>query len=386
MFNRLLITITCLCLLCAKPAPSVAADPFKAVDNLVNESIRDGVFPSASIAVINKGTVVYHRAFGKQTYDRQSPPVTTTTIYDLASLTKPIVTTSIAMQLVEHDSLDINAPVSHYLPGFARNGKEKITIKNLLLHNSGLRAHRFFIESCKTPDEVYEAISDETPIVPTGSKTIYSDLGFITLGNVIETITANTLEENFSARFSVPLGMHSTLFTPSLTMLKNIAPTEKDSRWTLDIPRPLVHDHNAALLRGVAGHAGLFSTTGDLIIFATMLMQHGSYGGKAFFKPQTITTFTQRHPGSRALGWDLRSIDGPSSSGDHFSAKAYGHLGFTGTSIWIDPEKDLAVITLTNRVYPTSDNIKIRKFRPKLHNPVIECLGLRGGEEVIGDW
>ncbi len=376
MFRRLLISIAILCILCTTQTAAEDTGRFAAVDRLVKESIRQNVFPSASIAVIHKDTIVYHKAFGKHTYDQESTPVETTTLYDLASLTKPIVTTAIAMQLVEHDSLDIDAPVSRYLPRFARNGKQDITIKNLLLHNSGLRAHRFFIESCTTSDDVLEAIYDETPVAPPGSKTIYSDLGFITLGTVIETITRQSLAENFSSRFALPLGMHNTMFTPPHSMKNNIAPTEEDSRWTLDRPRPLVHDHNAALLGGIAGHAGLFSTTGDLIVFATMLMQHGTCGETAYFRPETISTFTERHPGSRSLGWDLRSINGPSSSGAYFSTKSYGHLGFTGTSIWIDPEKDLAVIVLTNRVFPTSENIRIRTFRPALHNTVIQCLGL----------
>ncbi len=353
---------------------ATAADRFSPLDALVEQSIADRVFPSASIVVIYRNDVVFHKAFGRQTYDKRSLRVDTSTIYDLASLTKPVVTTAVIMQLSERDSLDLDAPVSRYLPEFARNGKEHVTIKNLLLHNSGLVAHRFFIKTCNTPKEVMQAIYNEQLVSPPGTKTTYSDLGFITLGKLIERVTGKTLEENFNERFSRPLGMRSTVFNPPDFLHSSIAPTEEDTLWTIPKPRPLVHDHNAALLGGAAGHAGLFSTTGDLIVFVKMLMQDGRYNDMAFFRPSTLKRFTKRYPGSRALGWDLRSPNGRSSSGKHFSQDSYGHLGYTGTSIWIDPEKDLAVITLTNRVHPTSENIKIRKFRPLLHDTVIRCL------------
>ncbi len=358
-------------------ATAAATNRFRALEAFMEQSIADGVFPGASVAVIYKGDVVFHKAFGRLTYDKHSLSADTSTIYDLASLNKPIVTTSIIMQLTERDSLDIDAPVARYLPEFSRQGKNSVTLKNLLQHNSGLVAHKFFIKTCHTADEVLEAIYNEKFLSPPGTKTTYSDLGFITLGTVIERVTGNTLEENFQERFSKPLGMQSSIFNPPDSLLSTIAPTETDTLWSLPGPRPLVHDHNAALLGGYAGHAGLFSTTGDLVVFVKMLMHEGMYNNKRFFRPSTVKHFTERHPGhSRALGWDLRSLNGRSSSGSYFSADSYGHLGYTGTSIWIDPEKELAVITLTNRVHPSSENIKIRTFRPMLHDTVVKCLGL----------
>ncbi len=360
---------------------AAAADRFGAIETLVKQSVADSVFPGASIAVLYKNDVVFHKAFGTLTYDRHSPPAQTSTLYDLASLTKPVVTTNIIMQLSERGSLDIDAPVSRYIPEFSRNGKGNITIRNLLLHNSGLIAHRFFIKTCRTADEVIQSICNESLAYPTGTRTAYSDLGFVILGTIIERVTGKTLEENFQERFSQPLDMQSTMFNPPDSLHSKIAPTEKDKSWTLPKPRPLVHDHNTALLGGAAGHAGLFSTTGDLLRFVAMLMQEGQYNGSSFLRPSTLRYFTQRHSESRALGWDLRSLNGRSSSGQYFSANSYGHLGYTGTSIWIDPEKDLAVIALTNRVHPSSENIKIRKFRPLLHDTVIRCLGLEKGRE-----
>jgi CubicO group peptidase (beta-lactamase class C family) len=164
------------------------------------------------------------------------------------------------------------------------------------------------------------------------------------------------------------------MFTPPPSLTANIAPTGEDGVWTLSRPRPLVNDQNAALLGGVAGHAGLFTTTGDLTKMVRMLMNGGELDGKRYIKASTIRRFLKRTDASRALGWDLVTPGGKSSAGNRFSANSWGHLGFTGTSIWVDPEKDLAVIFLSNRVWPTPENIKIRKFRPLLHDTVVECV------------
>jgi len=356
------------------PRPATAGD-FGPLETIAETAVRDGVFPGTSIAVIHHGKTVFHRAFGRQSFPADSPAADTTTIYDLASLTKAVVTTGIIMQLVERDSIDLDVPVSRYLPAFASRGKQQVTIRNLMLHNSGLRAHTLFHKTCRTPEEVFRAIAADTLLSPPGLKTLYSDLGFITLGRIVETATGRTLEANFRQRFALPLGMRHTMFNPPASLLGSIAPTEQDTSWHSSLRRPLVHDQNAALLGGVAGHAGLFSTTGDLIPYVRMLMQKGSYEGKPYARPETVSMFTSRNgKNSRALGWDLRSLEGTSSAGTAFSTSSWGHLGFTGTSIWVDPEKELAVIMLSNRVHPTSENIKIRKFRPLLHDTVIRCI------------
>jgi len=349
---------------------------FKPLEAAVEQAISDTVFPGATLAVLYKGKVVFHRAFGRMTYDPKSAPVDTTTLYDLASLTKAVVTTSIVMQLVERDSLSLQAPVATYFPDFAKNGKEKVTIKQLLCHTSGLRAHTYFSKYCTTPEQLFNAIAADSLLSAPGTTTLYSDLGFMLLGRIVETITEKSLASNFHERFAVPLGMRSTMFTPPPSLLWRIAPVEKDTLWPFSRERPLVHDQNAALLGGVAGHAGLYGTTGDLVLMTAMLMNNGNSNGQVYFRQATLRTFLSRRNSPRALGWDLRSPEGHSSAGDYFSNSSYGHLGFTGTSIWIDPEKKLAVILLSNRVYPTSDNIKIRKFRPLLHNTVVQCLGL----------
>jgi len=361
----------------AIPAKAEAFD-FTPLDTVVEKAVRDSVFPGASLAVLYKGRVVFHKGFGRLTYERRSTPVDTTTMYDLASLTKAVATTSIAMQLRERDSLNLDLPVARYMPEFGKNGKNGVTIRQLMLHTSGLRAHTFFYKTCRTPDEVLKSICSDTLLSPPGQTMTYSDPGFIVLGRIIESITGNSLAVNFHSRFSIPLGMRSTLFNPAPSQLAAIAPTERDTTWRFTNPRPLVNDQNAALLGGIAGHAGLFSTTGDLLRFTSMMLKGGSLGNRHFFRPSTVTFFTSRTgSASRALGWDLRSPEGSSSAGDYFSSKSWGHLGYTGTSIWIDPEKELAVILLSNRVWPTSENIKIRKFRPLLHDTVVKCIGFR---------
>ncbi|MEI6756326.1 MAG: serine hydrolase domain-containing protein [Chlorobium sp.] len=360
----------------ALPARALTHD-FRPLDAVVEKAVHDSVFPCASLAVIYKGKTVFHKAFGRMTYAAESTPADTTTLYDLASLTKAVATTSILMQLVERDSLKLQAPVSTYIPEFNGNGKEKVTIEQLLRHTSGLRAHLYFAKSCRTPEELFRTIESDSLFSTPGTKTLYSDLGFIMLGKIIETITGQSLASNFHARFADPLGMRSTMFTPPPSLIQHIAPVEKDRSWPLNISRPLVHDQNAALLGGIAGHAGLYSTTGDLMRMVTMIMNGGSLEGHRWFREATLRKFLARNGNQRALGWDVRTPGSHSSSGNYFADSSYGHLGYTGTSIWIDPEKELAVILLSNRVYPTSDNIKIRTFRPLLHDTVVKCLGLQ---------
>jgi CubicO group peptidase (beta-lactamase class C family) len=373
-FVILCLILAGLCI--ALPARALAYD-FRPVEAAVEKAVSDSVFPGASLAVLYKGRVVFHKAFGRMTYAPESSPVDTTTMYDLASLTKAVATTSIVMQLVERDSLSIQDPVSKYLPDFGTNGKEKVTIEHLLRHTSGLRAHTYFSADCRTPEEVFKAIESDSLLSTPGKTTLYSDLGFMLLGKIVTTITHQSLAANFHARFAEPLGMHSTMFTPPPSFTRRIAPAGMDKLWPFSTERPLVHDQNAALLGGIAGHAGLYSTTGDLLRLTGVLIRGGTDGHRVYLRKHTLNKFLSRSNSERALGWDLRSLSGHSSAGDFFSASSYGHLGFTGTSIWIDPEQELAVILLSNRVWPTSDNIKIRSFRPLIHNTVAASLGLK---------
>ncbi|NTU58108.1 MAG: beta-lactamase family protein [Chlorobiaceae bacterium] len=377
-FRSIVATLLAVAALSAAAQESLQARDFSQLEKLMNQAVKDSVFPGASLAVLYRGDIVYHRAFGHLTYDPKSAPADTSTIYDAASLTKAIVTTSIVMQLVERDSLDIHAPVARYRPAFAAEGKGRITVEQLMRHHSGLRAHSFFSKSCRTPEEVFSAIEKDSLNYPTGTKTVYSDLGFILLGRIVETRTGNSLPANFNARFAAPLGMRSTMFNPPSELLSRIAPTEPDHQWPLSTPRPLVNDQNAALIGGAAGHAGLFTTTGDLCKMVRMLMNGGTFGGKSFMRPETVGKFLKKTGSPRAIGWDMVTPGGSSSAGSRFSGSSWGHLGYTGTSIWVDPEKELAVILLSNRVWPSSENIRIRKFRPMLHDTVVECIEADG--------
>lgn len=372
--RSLLSIILAAALITAAAPSSLFGRDFSALDSLMRRAVADSVFPGASIAVIHRGTVVYHKGFGRLTYEQSSAPVDTSTIYDAASLTKAVVTTSIAMQLVERDSLRLDDRVSRYRPGFSANGKGDVTLEQLMRHRSGLRAHSYFAATCRTPSEVFGAIDRDSLSCEAGTKTVYSDLNFMLLGNIVESVTGRTLSSNFQDRFAGPLGMSSTMFTPPSSLLPRIAPTGEDGVWTLPAARPLVNDQNAALLGGMAGHAGLFTTTGDLGIMMKMLMNGGTYAGKRYIRPTTVRMFTKKGAWPRALGWDLATPGGGSSAGDRFSASSWGHLGFTGTSIWVDPERQLCVILLSNRVWPSPDNTKIRRFRPLLHNTVVECM------------
>jgi CubicO group peptidase (beta-lactamase class C family) len=364
------------------PAKALAYD-FKPLETVVKKAVSDSVFPGASLAVLYRGKVVFHKAFGKLTYDPHSSPADTSTMYDLASLTKAVSSTSIAMQLVERDSLSLQVPVSKYLPAFTGKGKDKITIEQLMRHTSGLRAHILFSKTCTNPEQLFSTIAFDTLVSKPGTTTLYSDLSFILLGKIIETITGKTLNTNFHNRFAEPLGMTSSMYTPPQSIIWRIAPVEKDTLWPFSFQRPLVHDQNAAMLGGVAGHAGLYATTGDLIKLVSMLMNGGTFNNHTYIHAATLKRFFSHKGSERALGWDVPSPGGHSSAGDYYSKTSYGHLGYTGTSIWIDPEKELAVIFLSNRVYPSSDNIKIRSFRPLLHNTIANCLGLKKAAEKV---
>lgn len=368
-----------LLVLCALPlhhSRAAQSSGFEKVRHVVTDAIEDKAFPSAVVAIMQHNRILFHEAFGRLTYEPSSPKADTTTIYDLASVTKVLATTLSLMKLYDEGKLKLDDPVTKYIPEFGSNGKGHITLRNLCLHNAGLIEFRHYYETCKTPEAVMQAIYNDSLIYPTGTRTVYSDLDFILLGEVVRRITGQRLDQYFEATFRKPLGLTSTCFCPPDSLLSRIAPTEADPNWHFPQKRPLVHDPNAALLGGVAGHAGLFSTSGDILKLMKMVMAGGTANGKRFLKKETVKLFTARDSvlGQRALGWDIKTGGEKASVGKYFSRKSYGHLGYTGTSVWVDPTRDLCVVFLTNRVYPTSSNIKIRSVRRLLHNAVIESL------------
>lgn len=332
------------------------------LDSLLRVAIADRVTPGAALAVGRHGRLVHLEGYGRNDWELDAPAVTDSTIYDLASLTKVVATTTAAMILEEEKRLDLDRPVREYLPEFEAPGKEPITVRMLLTHQSGMTTLMLHREA-QGHEQYLEKISTHPLRWEPGTHTNYSDWNIITLQFVIERITGQPLDEVLEARVFGPLAMRDTGYNPDPWLKARIAPTEVDTVFRHTHVHGYVHDENAWAMGGVAGHAGLFSSGRDLAVFAQMLLNGGEYNGRRILKPATIARWTApQGPGSsRALGWDTPSKD--SSAGQYFSPRSFGHTGFTGTSLWVDPQKDLFVILLTNRVNPTRQNTRIAPLR-----------------------
>ena len=255
--------------------------------------------------------------------------------------------------------------------------RKGVTIRHLLTHTSGLPAHKDYFLTAHSKREIITAICNEPLESAPGTKSNYSDLGFMLLGEILERITGRTVDQLALERIFTPLGMTDAMFKPPKTLSSRIAPTENDTTYRKHLLQGEVHDENAFAMGGVSGHAGMFATAPDLAAFCQMLLNGGMYAHQRLLTRATINLFTVPQPlsaNTRTLGWMVPTPD--SSSGRYFSARSFGHLGYTGTSIWIDPDRELFVILLTNRVYPTRANDKITALRPALHDAVMEALGL----------
>ena len=360
---------------CRTALPREQSTAFEDVDRLLESFRARGAFPGGVLAVGHRGSPVHLHAFGWLTYDAHSPSVSAGTIYDLASLTKVVATTTMAMILVDEGRLGLDQPVQELLPGFTGPGKEAVTVRHLLTHSSGLPAVAPLYQEIRGREAYLERIQAMDLEYPPGSRSVYSDLGIILLGEILERTAGQPLEAFVRERVFVPLGMHGTRFRPPAELWPRIAPTEFDP-WRGRLLQGEVHDENAFALGGVAPHAGLFGTAGDLARFAQMLLNGGILEGRRIVSKETVALFTRRAgiPDSdRALGWDTKSAEG-SSAGTLFSPRSFGHTGFTGTSIWMDPEQQIFVILLTNRVYPTRENNLIREARPAVADAVVRAL------------
>ncbi len=361
------------------PAPAALAAELRPAFAILDGAVSDGAFPGGVLAVGLNNQLVLH-AFGRTSYASKSPAVKTDTIYDVASLTKPIVTTTAIMMLVAENQIDLDAPIARYLshhnPAGNPDWLQEITVRELLLHTSGLPAHREFYKTAKTPEEWRKLLYSEPLVSPPGTKIEYSDLGFVILGDIVERLSGMSLARYARENIFDPLRMQSSLFNPPAAMRARIAPTQTESA-SRKGPRPgEVDDDNAFALGGAAGHAGLFSTAGDVAAFAQMMLNGGIYAQQRLLPRAIIEQFTTRVPvgdSARTLGWDVPT--GESSSGHYFSEQSYGHNGYTGTSFWIDPQKGLFVVLLTNRVHPSAANDKIRAVRPMLHDAILKSLG-----------
>jgi len=360
--------------------------------NVIESAIADKAFPGATLAVGYKGKVAIH-AFGNLSYDANAPAVEPRTMYDIASLTKVVATTTLVAKLAEGDfpvPLDLDAKVERYLPEWAADSNAKdmewrhrVTVRHLLTHTSGLPPFKEYWRASTSKRETLKRIFAEPLDYEPGSKEVYSDLGIILMAEIVERLTGRPLDELVKTYISSPLGMKDTMFRPPKNLWQWIAPTEFDKNLRRRLVQGEVHDENAFTMGGVSGHAGLFSTAPDLAAFCQMLLNGGIYAHHRILKRATIAQFTtpqKLSSGTRTLGWAVPTEGG--SSGHYFSTQSFGHTGFTGTSIWIDQERQVFVVLLTNRVNPTRENMKIAQVRPAVADAVMQGLGFANAPVV----
>jgi CubicO group peptidase (beta-lactamase class C family) len=354
-------------------------DRFRSAFGIVEKAIAGRAFPGCSLAVTFRGELVAYKALGRFTYDPASPEVTTASIFDLASLTKVLAPAAMAMILYERGLLDLEAPVTAIVPEFASGladndaRRRDVTLRMLLAHNSGLPAYEKLFLRAHTREALLHAAFTTQLISAPGTLAEYSDIGFIILGVALERLADESLATFCQREVFGPLGMTRTTFNPAPTLKDSIPPTTDDRTFRHRIIQGEVQDENASVLGGVAGHAGLFSTSEDLAIFSHAVLN----GGHPILRSSTVELFTRRESApagtSRALGWDTPSA--PSQSGKYFSPRSFGHLGYTGTSLWIDADRQLSIILLTNRTWPDCQSQAIKQVRPAFHDAVIEVLG-----------
>lgn len=364
--------------------PAVAglsSDSLYHVRRIMEKAIQDSVFPGGVVAVVKNGILAYNKAFGYQTY-RKVDPVENTDMYDLASLTKIVATTASIMKLYDQGKVNLNAHLSKYFKAFRKPPKNKITVKELLTHTSGFPPDfpMSYVKKYKGKKALTRAAMEVPLIHKPGKKYVYSDINFITLGALVKKISGEPLNEFAEQNIFFPMGMRSTMFNPlehGRWLLTRIPPTEIDTSLRHKLIHGVVNDERAYYMGGVAGHAGLFSSTSDLAAFAQMLLNKGTYRGTRIFKSKTVLLFTKKESdiSNRGYGFDLKNPRGFSTAGKLMSNKTYGHLGFTGTSMWIDPVNNIAIIILTNREYPhRKGSAGINRVRAKVANAVMRSI------------
>lgn len=346
------------------------------IDSIVNRAIAAKAMPGCQIVVMHRGRVVLDRCYGRQTYDNASAPVTPATVYDLASLTKVTATTLAVMKLVDQNKVSLNDKLSRHLPYLKGTDKERITVKQALSHCAGLKAYDALWQQASDRDSILQLIA-ESPLNPDAGM-VYSDFGFMLLGDMVEQISGQTLDTFVMENFYEPMGLFSTTFRPvdNGIALTSIAPTEQDSMRGLICGE--VHDPNAAAMGGVSGHAGLFSNAREVALLMQMLLNGGELDGERYLKEKTVKTFTSRHferqGNRRALGFD-KQLFTPSTNAQvcpQASQNSYGHTGFTGTMLWVEPDEDLIYVFLSNRVHPSSSPNKLAQMN--IRTDIQSCI------------
>ncbi len=361
---------------------SISDDRFAGAYRVLDEAITAGAFPGCAFGVLAGNKVILQDARGRFTYERSSPRVTITTVFDLASVSKVVATTAIAMLLHQRGTLDLDALLGDLLPGFLKgrapnDPAQKIRLRNLLAHNSGLPGYVEFFKTASTSAELLNACLQINIETQPGERGDYSDPGFILLGKALEVCIGESLDAFAQREIFEPLGMVATCFCPAPEMRETIPPTEDDTTFRRRRIQGEVQDENAWVLGGVAGHAGLFSNVPDVLRFAREILDATSDTSAQanLFQAATIQLFGSREgpaDSSRALGWDTPSAN--SSSGQHFSPRSIGHLGYSGCSLWIDLDARIAVVLLTNRTWPDRKSQLIRQVRPAFHDAVRQAL------------
>ncbi|MGQ0648074.1 MAG: serine hydrolase domain-containing protein [Gemmatimonadaceae bacterium] len=349
------------------------------VAQVMTRALRDSAFPGAIALIGTHSGIVSKVAVGALDWAAGAPAPDERTLWDLASLTKVIALTSAVMQLSQVGKINLDAPVQRYLPEWTGPWKDRVHVRELLTHSAGLPAWRPLYKETETREAALRLVISTPLERAPGERMVYSDLGAILLGQIVERVSGQPLDRFLAQQLFEPLGMRSTLYRPAATLRARIAPTEVDP-WRQRHLRGEVHDENAFRLDGVSAHAGLFSTAVDLSRFARMMLNGGSLDGVRVLESTTIRTFTtvqNRELSARALGWETAS--GQNSGGRRMSPSAFGHTGFTGTSIWMDPERDVFVILLSNRVNPTRENRKIGDVRISLADAAMAVMGSRAG-------
>lgn len=376
--------------------PETASDGrnrFSAAREVLERAVAERAFPGAAWGVLLNGDVVALDAVGRFNYDPGAPEVTPGTVFDLASLTKVMATTAMAMLL--HDKgrgrnhqndkpgvLDLDARLGDILPGFVvgmehGSHKERVTLRMLLAHSSGLPGYGRLFEKHDSPEGMLRAALHLPLEAQPGTREEYSDIGFILLGKALDVLSGDLTSRFFAREIATPLGLETARFCPPLDWKPHIPPTEDDRVYRRRVIQGEVQDENCHALGGVAGHAGLFSNTLDVLRFAACILDEGRAShGRHLFQPDTVRLFATRQSEpagtTRALGWDTPSE--PSSSGRYFSRSSIGHLGYAGTSLWIDPERKLAAVLLTNRTWPDRADKAIQEVRPAFHDALVKGI------------
>jgi len=357
------------------------AAALKPVDTLMRQAVADGIFPGGVLHVSKNLGVRMFKAYGQADISA-GQKMTRETVFDLASLTKPLATTPAIMQLIQAGDLELDDTLGRILPPFGKTDKAPITIRQLLAHDSGLPDYRPYFENLRNvaPEKRMEKLRlllvKEPLLHPPGRQTLYSDLGFMILQWVVESVVRQRLDRFVTETVFTPLGLENLYYIDLATQRRGTkyAATER-CPWRGMLLKGAVHDDNAFVMGGVAGHAGLFGSARDVYgLLAALLSVYQGHPKTSIFRPAIVRKFLDRPPDAeRALGFDAPAETG-ASCGRYFSKKSVGHLGFTGTSFWMDLEHAVIIILLTNRVHPSRDNIRIRAFRPALHDAVRECI------------